>query len=200
MGLLKGSLTFFRLSYQKDLNISITEITEKLKEYSFENIYDELKPVNYGFVPFLYPVIESFDEAEVVFNEYITFTIRLDEKKVNSNFFNIELEKKKRELMLQSNKEKLSKSDIDFLKSNVTKSLLQSTTPSTTLIEVILDSNNNSIFISKLNSKIFDATAHLFKLAFDINIYRATFAEILKRNLDELSVLDNLLNSLPATI
>jgi len=200
MGIIKGSLTFFRLGYQNEFNLSITEIAEKLKEYSFENLYDEFRTVNYGFTPFLYPTAENFDETEIFFNEYMLFTVRIDEKKINSNFFNIELEKKKKELLSQSNKEKLTKSDIDFLKNSVTKTLLNSTTPSTTIVEVILDSNNNFVYINKLNSKIFDALSHLFRIAFDINLYRESFAEILKRNLRDLSILDNLLNSLPTTI
>ncbi|KAA0258685.1 hypothetical protein FHQ18_05880 [Deferribacter autotrophicus] len=200
MGLLKGNLTFFKLKYEGNFPSLLTEVIDKLNNFSFDKIYDDLKYINYGFIPFDYPEFESFENAEITFGEYYIFSLRIDEKKVNNNFFLIEFEKAKKQLKHESGKEKLNKSDIEFLKSAVTKKILKDTPPATNLVEVIVDVNNSSIFVSKLNGKILDAITHLFKVAFDLNVYRETLIETIKSKIDDLTIVDDLINSLPTSI
>ncbi|MGA1847576.1 hypothetical protein [Deferribacter abyssi] len=200
MGILKGNLSFFKLKYEGSFPNLLTEVIDRLSNFSFDNIYDELKYINYGFVPFNYPEFESFESAEITFGEYFVFSIRIDEKKVNNNFFLIEFEKAKKQLKQESGKNKLNKSDIEFLKSSVTKKILKDTPPSTNIIEIIIDINHSSIFASKLNSKVLDTITHLFNAAFDLNVYRETLLETIKANIDDLTILDDLINTLPTSI
>jgi hypothetical protein len=172
MGLETGTLTFFRLRFDEKIKLSISEITKILEEWTFDKIYNDDNLTNYGFVPLKYPEFNDFKIAEICFEQTYIFAMRMDEKKLNKQFFNIELSNKKKEFLIQSNKNNISKSDIEFIKNSLLLTMSKKTLPVTSIIEIIFKPEKNIILVSKISNKIFDALEHLFKAAFDIVIYR----------------------------
>lgn len=197
MGISSGSLTFFRLYFNETFNLRVTEIREKLGNCSFSNLFQDEKPLNYGFVPFEYPKYENFDSAEILFGENYLFCLRLDEKKVSKKYFDIEFIKFKNQFVAENNKQSLTKTDIEFLKNALSANLLKNSTPSTSLVEIILRTEQREIFISNLSTKIFSAVEHLFRIAFDVVLYKDSLMEILRRNIKNSAILDSIAKLTP---
>lgn len=198
MGLYSGSLTFFRLFYDEDVTFSLNEIVEHLREYSFDRFYDSSRPINYGFVPLNYPEYTDFLSAEVLFDNDYVFSVRIDEKKLNKKYFDIKFQEMKKEFLEQNKKDFLSKSDKDFIKNALTNKMFAETLPTTSLVEIIWKTDKNQIFVSNIASKSFEAVVHLFRAAFEINLYRDSLFESAKRNLTEVYKIDELKNVTPA--
>ncbi|MEC9491370.1 hypothetical protein [Flexistipes sp.] len=197
MGLVNGSLTFFRLFYNEKVEYSLTDATELLKEYSFDRFYDSSKPLNYGFVPLGYPEVSDFESAELLFDNTFIFTVRIDEKKISKKFFDIKFEEMKNDFLKQNNKEYLSKSDKDFIKNALTNKMHSQAYPATTLVEVIWEMDNKEIFISSLTNKTFESVVHLFRAAFEVNLFRDSLMETVKRKISEPYKIDDLKNVAP---
>lgn len=196
MGLLSGSLTFFRLRFKENLNFSLEETRNALKSYEFDKLYEEDKFINYGFVPFAFPIETDFDLTDIYFGSYFVFSIRIDEKKINSKYFDIEFEKMKRNYLRENNKTALTKSDKDFIKNALNAKLLKKALPATQIVEVLLSFEKKTVFLSALNTRIMDTSEHLFRLAFDISVYRDNFLETL-RVAKESHLIDNVLKLTP---
>lgn len=197
MGLESGSLTFFRLFFSEDADYSVTDVIELLKEYSFERFYDSSKPLNYGFVPVGYPEVPDFESGDVLFDNTFIFAVRIDEKKFSRKFFEIKFEEMKADFLKQNQKEYLSKSDKEFIKNALTNKMHSETYPSTSLVEVVFETQNKEVFISSLTSKTFEAVVHLFRAAFNINLFRDSLLETVKKKVDDPSKVDDLKNVSP---
>lgn len=197
MGLVSGSLTFFRLYFKENINFSAGEVAEILKEYSFERLYDDEKLVNYGFVPFNFPAVSSFDVAEVNFEGIDIFAVRMDEKKINKKYFDIEFENMKRKFQEENSKNFLTKMDKEFIKNALNTKLLKGTLPSTSLIEVILDQKQKCIYSSILSAKVMDILENLFRIAFDIAIYRENIVENVRKKTMDAKLVDSLMTLSP---
>ncbi len=197
MGLNSGSLTFFRLRFEEKINPSVSEVSTLLEEWSFDKIYNEDNLTNYGFVPLGYPENINFTSSEICFEQIYIFAMRMDEKKLNKKFFEIELSEKKKEFMMQSGKNKLSKSDLEFIKNGLLLTMSKQTLPTTSILEIIFKPEQKVIYISGMSNKIFDAVEHLFKASFDIAIYRDNIIHTAKNVLNNLSATDELLKLTP---
>lgn len=197
MGLSSGSLTFFRLYFNETLNFGVTELRERLGNYSFSHLFEEEKQINYGFVPFEYPKYEDFDSSEVLFEENYIFCLRLDEKKISKKYFDIEFIKFKNQFMAENNKQNLTKTDMEFLKNALNSKLFKNSIPSTSLVEVIFKIEQRAVFVSNVSAKIFAALEHLFRLAFDIVLYRDSLVENLRKNSKDSALLDNIIKLTP---
>lgn len=198
MGLSSGSLTFFRLRFDEKIDVSVTELYEALNEWSFESIHNEDNLINYGFVPFGYPESFSFESSDVLFDNQYLFGLRFDETRINRKYFDIALADKKRDFLVETKKDRLSKKDIEFLKNALTLSMSKKTLPNTSLVEMIFKPENGTILVSTLSTKIFDALEHLFKAAFDIVIYKDSLFESAKRECIDPMVIDDLTKATPS--
>jgi len=197
MGLANGSLTFFRLYHNEKVDYSLTEVTDFLKEYSFNRLYDSSKPLNYGFVPLGYPEISDFESAELLFYNTYIFTVRIDEKKISKKFFDIKFEEMKSDFLKENNKEYLSKSDREFIKNALTNKMHSQAYPTTSLLEVIWETDRKEVFISSLTSKTFESVVHLFRAAFETNLFRDSLIETVQRKTDDPHKVDDLKNVSP---
>lgn len=197
MGLISGSLTFFRLHFQEAIKLSNQEIQLALDKYSFNNLFEEEKFVNYGFVPFDFPVQADFLTADTDFDGLTVFGVRIDEKKINKKYFDIEFERMKSAFLLENGKTYLTKTDKEFLKNALNKKLLKSSLPTTSIVEIILNQDEKCIFVSALNSKVMDILEHLFRLAFEIAIYRDSMIENIRKKTNNAKLIDDMLMLTP---
>ncbi len=198
MGLYSGSLTFFRLFYDENITYSLSEISENLLEYSFDRFYDSSRPVNYGFVPLNYPDYADFTSSEILFDNAYVFSVRIDEKKINKKYFDIKFQEMKKEFLEQNKKDFLSKSDKEFIKNALTNKMFAETLPNTSLVEIIWEMDERQVFVSNIASKSFEAVVHLFRVAFDLNLYRDSLIESARKNISEHYKIDDLKNVTPA--
>ena len=199
MGLNSGSLTFFRLKFDEKIRPSVSEVADLLQEWSFDKIYNDDNMINYGFVPLGYPENNNFASSEICFEQTYMFAMRFDEKRLNKKFFEIELAEKKKEFILQSGKNKLTKSDMDFIKNGLLLTMSKQTLPVTSILEIIFKPEKNVIYISGISNKIFDAVEHLFKGSFDIIVYRDSIVNTAKSVLQNPGDVDELINVSPTS-
>jgi hypothetical protein len=197
MGLASGALTFFRLRFDEKIKISISEIQKILHDWSFESIYNNENLNNYGFVPLGYPENEVFESSEIIYNNKYVFSLRFDETKVNKKYFDIELADKKRNFKKETGKQQLTKKDIEFIKNTLLLNMSKRTLPTTTIVEIIFDIEENSLLVSSLSTKIFDALEHLFKAGFNINLYKDSLFETAKRVSGQALFVDDLTKTTP---
>jgi DNA recombination-dependent growth factor C len=197
MGLSSGALTFFRLRFDEKVKLSISEITNILQDWSFDEIYNDENLTNYGFVPLGFPEENDFNTSEIIYADNYIFAMRLDETKVNKKYFEIEFADKKKNFLKETGKNNLSKKDAEFIKNSLLLNMSKRTLPTTSLVEIIFKPEKNEIFVSSLSTKIFDALEHLFKAGFNISIYKDSLFETGKRTVNNPMFLDDLLKTTP---
>jgi DNA recombination-dependent growth factor C len=198
MGILSGSMNLFRIYFNEEFNLNTLEMAEVLEQYSYDKLFDEFKPVNYGFVPFEYPEMDSFLDSSILYGDNILFSVRYDEKRINSKYYKTELITMKKKFLQENKKEFLSKMDVEFLKNTLTNRLVKSSIPNTSIIEILFVPEKKEIYVSNISSKIFESIVNLFRIAFDINIYQETLVELSKRLLHNPSKVDQLLTLNPS--
>lgn len=198
MGIVSGSMNLFRFYFNENFAFNTLEMSDILEKFSFDAFYDDGKNINYGFVPFEYPEKFSFLDSSIIYGEHILFAMRYDEKKINNKYYNTELSNMKRKFLEENRKDFLSKMDLEFLKNTLTNRLLKMAVPNTSVIEIIFLPEKKEIYLSMISSKIVEALAHLFRSAFDINIYQENLVEFSKRLLENPGKLDQVLQLNPS--
>ena len=84
MGLLKGSASFVRFTLEGDLpENALDYIADRIVSFSFRDIDDTYDEYSIGWVSILNMFDSQFQFASYAAGDYITLTLRIDERKVS---------------------------------------------------------------------------------------------------------------------
>ena len=84
MGLLKGSASFVRFSVEGELPENLLDfVADRMISFSFQDIDDTYDEYSIGWVSILNMFDSQFKYASYVAGDYITLTLRIDERKVS---------------------------------------------------------------------------------------------------------------------
>src|SRR3989339_901825 len=130
MGFLKGSASFVKFSVVGELpENSLDFIAQKVIAFSFKDIDDTYDEYSIGWVSVLNMFDSQFAYASYVAGDYITLTLRVDERKVSSAILKKIVQKEEERVRLEQQVPKLSRSMKVQIKERIRTDLMRKAIP-----------------------------------------------------------------------
>ncbi len=195
MSFLKGSASFVRFSVEGELpENGLDFIADRVVSFSFQDIDDTYDEYSIGWVSVLNMFDSQFDYASYVAGDYITLTLRIDERKVSPAILKKFVAKEEERVRLEKQLPKLSRSVKVQIKERVRTELVRKAIPIPATYELCWSLSNNTLLFFSTNKKAQAILEDYFKESFGLLIRQQipyTTAEHLI-NEDDLAVLERI--------
>ncbi len=195
MGLLKGSASFVRFSVQGELPENPMDyIADRVVSFSYNDIDDTYDEYSIGWVSVLNMFDSQFKYASYVAGDYVTLTLRIDERKVSPAILKKMTQKEEERIRLEKELPKLSRSMKVEIKERVRVELMRKAIPVPSVFELCWSLSDSTLLFFTTNKKIHTVLEDFFKESFGILIRQQipyTTAENLLKD-DDLLTLDRL--------
>ncbi len=195
MSFLKGSASFVRFSVEGELpENGLDFIADRVVSFSFQDIDDTYDEYSIGWVSVLNMFDSQFDYASYVAGDYITLTLRIDERKVSPAILKKFVAKEEERVRLEKQLPKLSRSVKVQIKERVRTELVRKAIPIPAIYELCWSLSTNTLLFFSTNKKAQAILEDYFKESFGLLIRQQipyTTAEHLI-NEDDLAVLERI--------
>lgn len=195
MGLLKGSASFVRFAVLGELPENTLDfIADRVIAFSFEDIDDTYDEYSIGWVSVLNMFDSQFRYASYVAGDYITLTMRIDERKVSPAILKKIVQKEEERVRLEKQVPKLSRAMKVEIKERVRVDLMRKAIPVPSLFELCWSLSDSTVLFFSTNKKIHAVLEDFFKESFGLLIRQQipyTTAEQLLGE-DQLTKLDTI--------
>lgn len=130
MGFLKGSASFVRFSVEGELvDSSLEYLLDRIISYSFEDIDDNYEEYSIGWVSVQNMFDSQFENASWIAGDYITLSLRMDERKISSAILKKCIIKEEERVRQEKQVPKLSRSAKVEIKERVRTELVRKSIP-----------------------------------------------------------------------
>jgi len=171
MGLMKGTLTFSRYRPQESLPGNFREfIHRQLRRFAFRELSMGSEELSSGWTSLENPLDTQFEYANYAVGDYLTFSFRLDRKKVPPSLMKIKyLEAEKKALGVKT-KKFLSKGEKEEIKERIRLELLSKTYPVPSFFDVCWSPSGGWVIFGSLAPKATEEFEKLFKKSFNLTL------------------------------
>lgn len=171
MSLLKGSASFVRFSVEGSLPENPLDfIAERIKAHSFQDIDETYDEYSIGWVSVHNMFDSSFAYASYAAGDYITLTLRVDERKVSSAILKKVVQKEEERTRLEQQVPKLSRSAKMQIKERVRAELVRKSIPLPSIFDLYWDLGNSVLMFFTTNKKAHALLEDFFKESFGLLI------------------------------
>lgn len=195
MSFLKGSASFVRFSVEGELpENGLDFIADRVVSFSFQDIDDTYDEYSIGWVSVLNMFDSQFEYASYVAGDYITLTLRIDERKVSPAILKKFVAKEEERVRLEKQLPKLSRSVKVQIKERIRIELVRKAIPIPSIYELCWSLSNNTLLFFSTNKKAQAILEDFFKESFGLLIRQQipyTTAEHLIDE-DELAALERI--------
>ncbi|MBM9519398.1 recombination-associated protein RdgC [Desulforhopalus vacuolatus] len=154
MGLLKGSASFVRFSVEGELpDSSLEYLLDRIITYSFEDIDDNYEEFSLGWVSVQNMFDSQFKNASWVAGDYITLSLRIDERKVSAAILKKCIIKEEERVRLEKQLPKLSRSTRVEIKERVQSELMRKAIPIPAVYELAWNLSEGVVLFFSTNKK-----------------------------------------------
>lgn len=169
MGLLKGSASFVRFSVEGELPENLLDfIADRVVSYSFKDIDDTYDEYSIGWVSILNMFDSEFQYASYAAGDYITLTLRIDERKVSSAILKKFVQKEEERVRLEKELPKLSRSMKVEIKDRIRTELMRKAIPVPTIFELCWSLADSTVIFFSTNKKAQALLEDYFKETFGL--------------------------------
>ncbi len=191
MGLLKGSASFVRFSVEGEQPDNFWDFAaERIAAFSFRDIDDSYDEYSIGWVSILNMFDSEFQFASYAAGDFITLSLRMDERKVPAavikKFVEKEVERIKREKELP----KLPRSQRIAIKERVESELMRKALPVPSVYDLCWNLADSTLLFFSTNQRAQTLLEDLFKETFGLTIMQQIPYNVAERMLPEESVAD----------
>ena len=181
MGILSSSVSFTLYGIKEKIEDKIwQDLSEKLREHSFQEIEGGIEEKSFGWVSFDNWLDNSFLHSPLIGN-YAVFALRLDVRRIPSSVF-----KKYYELALSQALEQkqaqgrkfLAKEEKKEIKEQVKLRLLSKILPVPTVVDVVWDVDKQRVFFGATSNKLKELFVELFFQTFHLELTYLTPVEL----------------------
>jgi len=181
MGILSSSVSFTLYGIKEKIEDKIwQDLSEKLREHSFQEIEGGIEEKSFGWVSFDNWLDSSFLHSPLIGN-YAAFALRLDVRRIPSSVF-----KKYYELALNQALEQkqaqgrkfLAKEEKKEIKEQVKLKLLSKILPVPTVVDVVWDVDKQMVFFGATSNKLKELFVELFFQTFHLELTCLTPVEL----------------------
>ncbi|TKB11634.1 recombination-associated protein RdgC [Desulforhopalus sp. IMCC35007] len=171
MGLLKGSGSFVRFSVEGELPENLLDyVASRVASFSFQDIDDTYDEYSIGWVSILNMFDSQFKYASYVAGDYITLTLRVDERKVSPAILKKVVQKEEERERLEKELPKLSRSMRVQIKERVRTELMRKAIPIPTTYELCWSLTDSTLLFFSTNKKAQALLEDYFKESFGLLI------------------------------
>ncbi len=171
MGFLKGSASFVRFSVVGELpKNSLEFIAQRVIAFSFKDIDDTYDEYSIGWVSVLNMFDSQFAYASYVAGDYITLTLRIDERKVSPAILKKIVQKEEERVRREQQVPKLSRSMKVQIKERVRTDLMRKAIPLPSTYELCWSLSDATLLFFSTNKKAHAILEDFFKESFGLLI------------------------------
>ena len=171
MGLLKGSASFVRFSVEGEMPENLLDfIADRVVSFSFRDIDDTYDEYSIGWVSILNMFDSEFQYASYAAGDYITLTLRIDERKVSSAILKKFVQKEEERVRIEKELHKLSRSMKVEIKDRIRTELMRKAIPIPTIFELCWSLSDSTLIFFSTNKKAQALLEDYFKETFGLLI------------------------------
>ncbi|MEN8190524.1 MAG: recombination-associated protein RdgC [Thermodesulfobacteriota bacterium] len=189
MGLLKGSASFVRFSVEGELPENLWDfVAQRIAAYSFRDIDDTYDEYSIGWVSVLNMFDSQFDFASYAAGDYVTLSLRVDERKVSAAIVKKFVQKEEERVKKEKEVPKLSRSQRLAIKERVSTELLRKSLPVPAVYDLCWNLADSTLLFFSTNQKAQTLLEDLFKETFGLTLMQQIPYNIAEHLLDEEGV------------
>ena len=196
MSFLNSSTSFTRFRITDSVPPSLwPELPDKLRQFAFQDIDEIPEQRSYGWVSFEDMLDTTFGLAPVEKGEYVTFSMRLDTRRVPPAVTKKHLAlamKKEEALMREMGKKFVSRERKKELKEQVELKLRMRFLPIPAEFQVIWNTGTNMLYFASTQQKMIDMFQELFIRSFNLHMEPVTPYDLALTILGDAAKLDTL--------
>ncbi len=171
MSFLKGTASFVRFSVEGQLpENSLDFIAKRIMAFSFKDIDETYDEYSIGWVSVLNMFDTQFAYASYVAGDYITLTLRIDERKVSPAILKKFQQKEEEKVRLERQVPRLSRSVRVQIKERIKTELMRKAIPIPATFELCWNLSNSTLLFFSTNKKVHSVVEDFFKESFGLLI------------------------------
>ena len=171
MSFLKGTASFVRFSVEGQLpENSLDFIAKRVMAFSFKDIDETYDEYSIGWVSVLNMFDTQFAYASYVAGDYITLTLRIDERKVSPAILKKFQQKEEEKVRLERQVPRLSRSVRVQIKERIKTELMRKAIPIPATFELCWNLSNSTLLFFSTNKKVHSVVEDFFKESFGLLI------------------------------
>ena len=186
MALLKGSASFVRFTLEGELPENpLDYIAERIALFSFQDIDDTYDEYSIGWVSILNMFDSEFDFASHIAGDYITLTLRIDERKVSPAILKKFVQKEEERVKKERQVPKLNRTMKVEIKERIRVQLMRKAIPVPSTFELCWNLSESTLLFFSTNQKVQAILEDFFKESFGLLIRQQIPYTIAEHLLDE---------------
>ncbi len=171
MGFLNGTASFVRFSVEGELPENIWDfIAERVVSFAFRDIDDTYEEFSLGWVSVLNMFDSEFDFASYAAGNYVTLSMRLDERKVSAAILKKYVQKEEERIKKEKQIPKIAKSQKTEIKERIQNELMRKALPVPAVYDLCWNLENSTLLFFSTNQKAQAYLEDLFKDSFDLTL------------------------------
>ncbi len=171
MGFVKGTAAFVRFSVEGDLPENVWDfIAERITQFAFKDIDDTYEEESLGWVSVTNMFDTDFNYASYAAGNYVTLSMRLDERKVSSAIVKKFVAKEEERIKKEKEIPKISRSMRVEIKERIENELMRKALPMPSVFDLCWNLENSTLLFFSTNQKAQALLEDLFKDTFGLNI------------------------------
>ncbi len=171
MSFLKGTASFVRFSVVGDLpDNSLDYISDRIISFSFQDIDDTYDEYSIGWVSINNMFDSQFQFASYAAGDYITLTLRIDERKVSPAILKKLVQKEEERVRLEQQIPKLSRATKVQIKERIQTELMRKAIPVPSTFELCWSLSDSTVLFFSTNKKVHAILEDYFNESFGLLI------------------------------
>ncbi|MDP3479642.1 MAG: recombination-associated protein RdgC [Desulfoprunum sp.] len=171
MGFVKGSASFVRFSVEGDLpNTPLEFIADRVASFSFRDIDETFDEYSIGWVSVLNMFDAKFQYASYICGDYVTLSVRMDERKVSSAILKKVVQKEEERIKKERQIPKIGRSLKVEIKERVHTELMRKAVPLPSVYDLCWNLSDSTLLFFTTNKKAHAVLEDLFKDSFGLLI------------------------------
>jgi len=171
MGFVKGSASFVRFGVVGELPVSPLEfIADRVAAFSFKDIDETFDEYSIGWVSVLNMFDAKFQYASHVCGDYVTLSLRVDERKVSPAILKKVVQKEEERIKKERQIPKIGRSLKVEIRERVHTELLRKSVPIPAIYDLCWNLSDSTLIFFTTNKKAHAVLEDLFKESFGLFI------------------------------
>ncbi len=171
MGFVKGAASFVRFSVEGDLPDNPWDyIAERITAYSFVDIDDTYEEESLGWVSVTNMFDTDFNFASYAAGNYVTLSMRLDERKVPAAIIKKFVTKEEERVKKEKEIPKIPRAMKLEIKERIETQLMRKALPVPSVFDLCWNLENSTLLFFSTNKKAQSLLEDLFRETFDLSI------------------------------
>ncbi len=171
MGFVKGTASYVRFGVEGDLPENIWDfIADRVTSFAFKDIDDTYEEDSLGWVSVTNMFDTDFDFASYAAGNYVTLSMRLDERKVSSAIVKKFVQKEEERIKKEKQIPKISRSMRVEIKERIQNELMRKALPMPSVFDLCWNLEDSTLLFFSTNKKAQALLEDLFRESFGMTL------------------------------